>query len=104
MAADHDDPAKYTEKLVQLFLNIKSSHTPHDRSWSRLPYDGKDKHALKLETGAVKEMDLDNVEPPAPIQATPWKQRASVAIRSRDYPKQNLVDSQFPKYSEGLVC
>lgn len=104
MAADHDDPAKYAEKLVQLFLGMKSSHTPRDKSWSHLPYDGKDKHALKLETGAVEEMDLDNVEPPAPTQATPRKQRASVAIRSRDYPEQNLVDSQFPKYSEGLVC
>jgi hypothetical protein len=66
MAADHDAPAKYAEKLVQLFLSMKLSYTPCDKSWSRLLYNGKDKHALKLETGVVEEMNLDNVEPPAP--------------------------------------
>jgi hypothetical protein len=66
MAADHDAPAKYMEKLVQLFFDIKLSHILCNKSWSRLLYNGKDKHALKLETGAVEEMNLDNVEPPAP--------------------------------------
>lgn len=104
MAADHDEPAKYAEKLVQLFLGMKLSHTPNDKSWSRLPYDEKDKHALKLEAGAVvEEMDLDNVEPPAPTQATPRKKKANAVIRSRDYHGQNLVDGQFSKYSEELV-
>jgi hypothetical protein len=57
-------PAKYAEKLVQLFLGMKPTHTPHHKSWSRLPYDEKDKHAFDLETGVLEQMGLDDEESP----------------------------------------
>jgi hypothetical protein len=35
VAADIENPAIYLEKLVQVFLGLKPSHTPFDQLWSR---------------------------------------------------------------------